>query len=360
MENFFKNLILVATAIVVAGVLIAGAIIISKEPSFLSGLIKNKDSNVLSGEEAAQKAINYINENLLREGVTASLISVVPENGLYKFKLKIGEREFESYVTKDAKILFETGIKLDEKPKTSVKQPPKKTCEEIKKNDNPMLEAFVVSKCPFGLQMQRILNEIVKNIPSLANNIKVEYMGSISGNKITAMHGDKEAQENLRQICIREEQPNKYWAYIDCHIKKGEVESCLASANVDTDKLTACMTDNSRGLKYAREDFRVQDKYNDTPECKKCMENPPREGCRYQCPIIGSPALILNGQGQPEGVSEFNFGGRTAEAVKTLLCCGFKTKPNFCSQKLSENSAAVGFSESYSKSSGSSSGGSGK
>jgi len=54
-------------------------------------------------------------------------------------------------------------------------------------------------------------------------------------------------------------------------------------------------------------------------------------------------------------VSEFDFGGRTAEAAKTLLCCAFKTKPAGCSKKLSQEQAAVGFSEKYSGAGGSAS-----
>lgn len=186
-----------------------------------------------------------------------------------------------------------------------------------------------MSQCPYGVQMQRILSEVVKNIPSLATDIKVEYIGAVEEGKITSMHGDAEAQENLRQICIREEQADKYWNYIACHIKKGDVESCLASANVNTTQLNTCLTDAAKGLKYAAADFNSQDEYN----------------------VSGSPTLFLNG----EKVSEFDFGGRTAEALKTLLCCGFNSTPDLCSQKLTEDSAATGFSETYAGS-GSSSG----
>jgi len=345
--------------------IITGIVIIVIVAGVSAYLIKSKNDtsqgNLLSPQEAAEKAINYINQYLLEEGVIASLIEVVEDNGLYKFKLKVLEKEHSSYVTKDGKLLFIGGFDMDQnletlQPETSVEQPEKLTCEDIKKTERPLLEAFVVSECPFGIQMQRILNEIVKNIPSLVNNIEIKYMGSVQGDKITSMHGDKEAQENLRQICLREEQLDKYWSYIDCHIKKGDVENCLVAINVDMNKLNTCINDNSKGLKYAREDFTVQDKYNDTPECKKCMKNPPPTGCSNQCSVTGSPALILNDQGQPEGVSEFNFGGRTAEAVKTLLCCGFKTESDICFQKLAETSAATGFSETYSQSSGSSGG----
>ncbi len=197
----------------------------------------------------------------------------------------------------------------------------KATCETLKKTDKAVLEAFVVSKCPYGLQMQRILSEVVKNIPSLAENIKVEYIGAIEGDKITSMHGDEEAQENLRQICMREEQSDKYWGYIACHIGKGDVDSCLTSAGVNTTKLNTCMTDSSKGLKYAAEDFAAQNQYQ----------------------VSGSPTIFLNG----EKVSEFDFGGRTADALKTLICCGAQVQPGVCSQSLATSSAATSFSETY-------------
>jgi hypothetical protein len=322
------NKVLIPVSIIIAGLLIAGALVYINQ-----GKVEEKVSQGLSSQQAAEKAINYINENLLQKGTTASLVNVTEENGLYKFRLKIGEQEFVSYVTKDGKILFpQEGIDLEKKltkEGTPSEETPK-TCEDIKKLDSPSLEAFVVSQCPYGLQMQRVLNEIVKNIPSLAENIKVKYIGAIEGNKITSMHGDEEAQENLRQICIREEQGDKYWNYINCHIKKGEVENCLTTAGIEKEKLTSCMTDNSKGLKYAKEDFDAQEKYK----------------------VTGSPTLILN----EERVSEFDFGGRTAQAVKTLICCGFKSVPGNCSQKLTEDSADTGFSETYSQSSGSSGG----
>jgi hypothetical protein len=326
-ETLKKNLIVVA--IIIAGILIAGTVIYVNK-----GYVNKEKASALSPQAAAEKAINYINQNLLTGGTTASLANVIEENGLYKLSLKIGDKEYPSYVSKDGKLLFPNeGINLAEKPKTAAEaqpEPKKLTCEDIKKTENPSLEAFVVSKCPYGLQMQRILNEIVKNIPSLANNIRVEYIGAIDNGKITSMHGDEEAQENLRQICLREEQQDKYWKYIDCHIKKGDVDNCLTGAGVDKGRLDSCMSDNSRGIKYAKADFDLGEKYK----------------------VSGSPALILGG----ETVSEFDFGGRTAQAVKTLLCCGFQNLPDICSQKLTEEQAATSFSETYSQSSGSSSG----
>ena len=107
---------------------------------------------------------------------------------------------------------------------------PEQACANMTKSDKPLLEAFVVSQCPFGLQMQRIMAEIVSKSPQAEDYLKVRYIGSISNNTITSMHGDKEAQENLRQICIREEQPDKYWGYVNDYMKEGESTECLRSS----------------------------------------------------------------------------------------------------------------------------------
>ena len=298
-----------------------------------------------SGQKAAQKALDFINANM-PQGQTASLESVNTVSGVYEFQLKIGEQEYTSYVTKDGKILFTSGVEISpvtSTPTTTEAAAAKQTCEDLAKTETSVLEAFVVSKCPFGLQMQRILAEIVKNIPEASKYIKVEYMGEVSNNKVSSMHGDEEAQENLRQVCIREEQSNKYWDYIACHIKKGDVDSCLTTTNIDKNILATCLNDVNKGIAYIKKDFENQDKYNDTPECK---QDPTK------CAVGGSPALILNGK----AVSEFDFGGRTAEAVKTVICCGFNNQPSFCSQKLTTEQAATSFSETYSSGGSASSG----
>lgn len=318
--------ILLPAAIVIAGVLVAGALLfINKDKVGLSFGGKS-----LSAQEAGQKAIDYINNNQLTQS-EASLVSAVAEKEIYKIRLKAGTQEYDSYITKDGKYLFPMAYDLTTTTESSSENTDtetKATCETLKRADKAVLEAFVVSKCPYGLQMQRILAEVVKNIPSLAENIRVEYIGAIEGGKITSMHGDAEAQENLRQICIREEQFGKYWGYTVCHIGKGDVDSCLTSVGVNTTKLNTCMTDSSKGLKYAAEDFAAQDQYQ----------------------VSGSPTLFLNG----EKVSEFDFGGRTAGALKTVLCCGFNTNLDICSQKLTEDAAATSFSETYASGSSSS------
>lgn len=339
--------ILIPGAIIIAGILIAagGLIYVNKEKT--QDVNKGK-TQVLSIQQAAEKAISYVDQSLASQGATntATLTGATDtESNVYQISFKISEQEYDAWVSKDGKYLFPAAYDLTEnlnnasnsESNTSTDESQEATCESLKKTDRPLLEAFVVSKCPYGLQMQRVLYEIVKNLPSLAENIKVEYIGAIENNKITSMHGDAEAQENLRQICIREEQADKYWDYVGCYIKKGETDNCLTSTNVNKTKLNTCMTDTTKGLEYAKADFVSQNKYN----------------------ISGSPTLITNEENlnKPNKPIEFVFGGRTAEAVKTLICCEFKEELSVCSQSLTTDSAASGFSEQYSSSSGSSSGG---
>ena len=115
LEKLTKNLIPVA--ILVAGLLIAGVLVYVNQ-----GKGGEKISGLLSPQQAAEKAINYINQNLVQGGATASLINVIEENGIYKFRLKIGENEYDSYVTKNGKLLFIEGIDL-EKPLKKVEKP---------------------------------------------------------------------------------------------------------------------------------------------------------------------------------------------------------------------------------------------
>ena len=292
----------------------------------------SSQAQALPPQEAGEKAISYINENMLGGDVKASLISSTEESGMYKIHFKIQEEEHDAYVSKDGMFLFPQAVSLEKTPQAADQETEKKlSCEEMEKSDQPLLEAFVVSKCPYGTQMQRILTEIVKNIPSFKENIKIEYLGSVSDNKVVSMHGEEEAEENLRQICLREEQGEKFWDYLGCHIKKGEVDGCLGEAGVDKNKLDGCM--KGKGVEYAQKDFEAAEKYQ----------------------VTGSPGLVLNGKAVDEQAfsKTEDLTMRSAEMVKTLLCCGFEQKPDFCSQELTGDPAATSFSETYEASSGS-------
>jgi hypothetical protein len=333
-----RNTILVSIAII--AIIITGVLIYANSnhgfsmPNFFG----------MSDSQIGKKVVDYINNNQL-SSTPASLVSVSETSGLVKVKIKIGTSEFDSYATKDGKLLFPQAFdmspqKTSASASNTTSNNPAQTTATVTKTDKPMLEAFVVSSCPYGLQMQRAIADAVKNIPSLASNIVIRYIGSISKGVISSMHGPEEAAENLRQICIRQEQPAKYYSYISCYMKKttataasgmplGDSTSCQASTGVDVTKLNACVSDLNKGLAYAQKDFDLSTKYS----------------------VQGSPTLILNGT----QIDETGFGGRSSDGVKSMVCSGYKTQPSFCSTKLNTTAAAVSFSATYASGSGSTS-----
>lgn len=277
-------------------------------------------------EKAKNEAIpNAVKLAIGDANVKYEVKEVKERSGVYEFKLSIGEgeniQEYTSFITKDGKILFTSGIELEELANQTTTTTKKLTCDELDKADKPTLTAFVVSECPFGLQMQRLYSKVLTELPEIASYLQIKYIGSVEDGKITAMHGDQEAQENLRQICIREEQSSLYWPYVNCYMKaEGQSQACLTQTGVNQTSLDSCMTDANKGLKYAQADFDLASKLG----------------------VTGSPGLVLNDK---QTVSEFDFGGRVADSIKQIICCGSTTKPAFCDQTLSTTEVASSYSE---------------
>ncbi|MDP2741234.1 MAG: hypothetical protein Q8O66_00915 [bacterium] len=326
-KNLNKNTIITAVAII--GVIIVGVLIAKPNISF-SNLLGSR----ASAKEIAQKSVDYINSSGLSQTPATLSGEVSEESGLIKFKIKIGTEELDSYATKDGKLLLPQAFNMGDKKIETVNNQPsdeqkQQAATSVTKSDSPVLEAYIVSRCPYGLQMQRAMSEAFKSMPDLAKYMKVMYMGSVTsdGKNITAMHGEAEAKENLRQICIREEQPAKYWNYSACQMKSsGQEVACEKSTGVDSSKLNSCMSDSSRGVAYAKKDFDLNTKYN----------------------VKGSPTMVLGNA----VISENSFGGRSADGVKSMICSGFNNQPSFCTTKLSTSPAAASFSESTTSGSG--------
>ncbi|PIV08158.1 hypothetical protein COS52_04160, partial [Candidatus Roizmanbacteria bacterium CG03_land_8_20_14_0_80_39_12] len=220
-------------------------------------------------DEFKNKTIPAAIKKVLNSPDTKFEVSSIKEtNGVYEFQLKLQNQSYTSYITKDGKILFTSGVKLDDAGKqaagaaSTTSAQKKLTAKDLKKSDKPTLTAFVVANCPYGLQTQRVFKKAMEDAPALADYLKVKYIGSIVDGKITAMHGDEEAKENLKQICIRDEQPDLYWPYVNCYMKEGKTEVCLTEAGVDTAMMTACTEDPKRGNAFAQKDFDMANKFN--------------------------------------------------------------------------------------------------
>ena len=101
--------LLLPVSIIVVGIIIAGTLVYLDQG-------KNKETeNMAFAQQIAEKSIGYINENFNVGDNTASLMGVEDVgSGVYKIKLKIGEQEYESYASKDGRLLFPEGYELEE------------------------------------------------------------------------------------------------------------------------------------------------------------------------------------------------------------------------------------------------------
>lgn len=257
-------------------------------------------------KKIANKTIDYINKNLLPEGVKASLISAnSTSNGLYSIKFKIMEREYDSYVSSDGKLLFPESISLKETAKKT------SSTSEIPKRDKADVKLFVMSFCPYGNEAEEIMKPVVDLLKDKAN-IKVHYIVSKEGTNYTSLHGEQELNQDVREICVLKYQPEKFWDFVLTINKKAtsddvdkKWEGIAKEVGLDIQKIKDCVLKEKSSLLDA--EIKITDKYG----------------------VSGSPTLIIN--------DTIYNGERTANSYKEAICAGFKNQPAECKTKLSND-----------------------
>jgi len=192
----------------------------------------------------------------------------------------------------------------------------------VVKAKKPKVELFIMSYCPYGLQMQKAYLPVMELLKGKAD-MDVKWVSYI-------MHEKKEIDENDRQYCIQKEQNDKYLAYAKCFTVSGSYQSCLTSAKIDETKLTSC-------IKATDSQYNTTKKYNDKSTWLSGYYPvyPVHEDLNKKYSVQGSPTLIINGQ-----EAQVN---RTAEAVKQAVCASFESAPAECQTTLNAAAASAGF-----------------
>ena len=222
----------------------------------------------------------------------------------------------------DSKTTATSTIMAATNTNTNVKQAAS-TPVVVTKADKPKVELFIMSYCPYGLQMQKAYLPVMKLLSKKAD-MDIKWVNYI-------MHEKKEIEENNVQYCIQKEQSDKYVAYAECFTVNGVSTTCLQTAKVDTTKLKSCIS-------TADTKFNITKNYND--KTKWLSGYYPlyevNDDLNTKYGVQGSPTLVIN------GVIVDNV-SRTAEAIKQAVCASFKTQPTECSTTLSSAAATAGF-----------------
>jgi Gamma interferon inducible lysosomal thiol reductase (GILT) len=152
----------------------------------------------------------------------------------------------------------------------------------------PKLEFFVMSQCPYGVQ---VMNAIAPVAEKLGDNLdfQLNFIGSMTGDTPTSMHGENEVKGDIVQLCAAQIAPDRYLKMITCQNNNPtEVhtnwEGCAGQVGIDAGKLRACL-EGERGKQLVAASF---------DEAKKRQAN-------------GSPTIFLNGKPYQGGRRSVDF-----------------------------------------------------
>lgn len=114
-----------------------------------------------------------------------------------------------------------------------------------KRMGKPTLELFVMSYCPFGIEAEESIIPIVKKFKDKIDfklRFIAEEKDTVSSQDITpfiSLHGYPEVAENIRQLLIAQEYPDKYLDYILCRGKKlnKSWEDCAKKFGIDVENI---------------------------------------------------------------------------------------------------------------------------
>ncbi len=293
----------------------------------LSACATKKDTITL--EEAKIKANDFITNNLVQPGTEISIKEVVEEAGLYKVVVNLPDgQEIDSYISMDGKKFFPQVMDIEEAeastPSTDngARAQQQAQLSDIVKTEKPLVEAFVMSHCPYGTQLEKGLLPVIKTLGDKAD-IKIKFVDY-------AMHGEKELDEQLRQYCIQKEQNDKYFEYLECFLADDNYERCLEETKINTRSLATCVGATDK-------EFKVKELFADKstwsggryPQFNTSKE----ENLKYG--VKGSPTFVVNGS----TVST----GRDSASLLSSVCAGFEVQPEECLTKLSSVSPSPGF-----------------
>ena len=117
----------------------------------------------------------------------------------------------------------------------------------IARMGKPTLELFVMSYCPFGVQAEEKIIPIVKEFGEQID-FKLQFIAQEKAEPsvhditpFTSLHGYPEVAENIRQLLIAQEYPDRYLDYILCRGKKLEKswETCAEKLGIDVARIQA-------------------------------------------------------------------------------------------------------------------------
>ncbi len=275
--------------------------------------------------KAKEVATEFISGNLVAPGTEFEVKEAVLEDNLYRLTIDLQGQEIISYMSKDFTKFFPNVADME--PEVAGEETAdSQQDQEIPQQENPEVLLFTQSFCPFGNDAEDIIKPVVE---LLGDKVEIRphyvlyenYQGGgpefciDEESKYCSMHGIDELNQDIRELCVYENQNDKYWDFVsqvnqDCMVD--DVESCwqdaAAETGVNISSVESCFDQNA--LAYAQAERELN----------------------TELEVTASPTLLING---------VKYGGnRSPEDFKTAICSGFEQQPEECNQTLDSSSQA--------------------
>jgi len=275
------------------------------------------NSKTLNQQDFSLKMKNFIQESLTQNAAEVSIENLTEENGLYKFAVLVnGNLAALSYATKDGEVLFPQALEV-EKVKAAAAEAAKNPAAngaastEVTKSDKPVVQLFVMSQCPYGVQAENSMKPV---LDALKDKISFElrFIANADGKGgFSSLHGQAEVDEDLRQVCAAKYYPAAYMDYVICrnaNIRSTDWQACATESKLDSAKIKTC-SEGTEGKALLTENIKLADELN----------------------VGGSPTIKINS-------GAYN-GQRTADAFLGGICAAFNNAPAECSKALGASAA---------------------
>lgn len=254
------------------------------------------------------------------------LSNSVYENNMYTHTFRISDQDFDILTSLNGEIVFVPGLgeplnksevlsSLNNENNQQVEQ-------ELEKSQRPVVELFVMSHCPYGIQIEK---GILPVLDVLEDHIDFEL-------KFVnySMRGEVEVTEQTIQYCIQKESKTLLKDYLYCFLEDGDGERCLLENNISLDDLDGCISE-------ADEEYQITALLEDrsswlNDRFPKFLIND-EDNLKYE--VRGSPTLVINGV--------VVGSQRDPQSLLDTICGAFETIPRACNQELSRTNPSPQF-----------------
>ncbi len=161
---------------------------------------------------------------------------------------------------------------------------------------------YVMSKCPFGTQVEDAIAPVLKEFKDNVN-FKVDYIvQETAPGEFRSLHGPTEVEGDKVQLCVQEKYPKKFVDFLVCQNKNyqdlaGSIDKCAEENGIDATKIKEC-ADGEEGTKLL----------SDSAKASMAVQ------------AQGSPTMYFNNQPYS--------GGRDADSFRRAICAGLDNHPN--------------------------------